>query len=333
MTKRLFVHAGFPATGTTTIQHSFHGEREMLLTRGLLYPESCIARPEVGHHNIYWEASGNPLFDPHNGRLADLHAEIRRLEPDRVLISSEVLVNLIAELPDYFRDAFVDSLHQYQLTVVVAVRRIDHYIESSFRQQFGQWIWGRAVRRSTDIGEFLAGYDVERALAPLRALLDSDYDVAYLPFGPKMLERFSRVLGLNDRLIAQLATHGAYNQRWMSHRAMAVVHHLARRADEEQLRLHSARNLAAFQDILASLGPPERVPLLPAEHANRALARAEPVYREIGDAFADAIVGDRGPAHYEHATIEMALSKGERARIEEFFGAPVLSDFDPHREL
>lgn len=330
MTKRLFVHAGFPATGTTTIQHSFQLERERLLTRGLLYPESCMARPEVGHHNIYWEASRNPFFDPQNGRLADLHAEIRRVEPDRVLISSEVLVNLIAEFPDYFRNAFVDSLPQYQMTVVVAVRRIDHYIESLFRQQFVQWIWGRGVRRSTDVGEYIAGYDIERALAPLRGLLDSDYDVAYLPFGPKMLERFSRVLGLDDRLIAQLATHGAYNQRWMSHRAMAVIHHLARRADEEQLRHHSARNLAAFQEILASLGPPERVPLLPAEHANRALALAEPVYREVGNAFADAIVGDGVLGDYEQAQIEMKLTAAEKTRIEDFFGAPVLSDIDPH---
>ena len=66
--KKLFVHVGYPKTGTTSIQRSFYCQRyELAKSRQLLYPEPCLARPEFGHHNIAWEALSHPLFNPENG--------------------------------------------------------------------------------------------------------------------------------------------------------------------------------------------------------------------------------------------------------------------------
>lgn len=47
--RRLFVHIGAPKTGSTMLQSMASGNRALLLTRGLLYPEVCLRG--LGHHD------------------------------------------------------------------------------------------------------------------------------------------------------------------------------------------------------------------------------------------------------------------------------------------
>lgn len=327
MRKRLFVHVGYPKTGTSTIQRAFDAERGFLLaSHGLLYPESCLARPEFGHHNIYWEATGDPLFNPSNGRLEDLLSEVRRMDPEQVLVSSESLVTLLVEDPGYFRHAFAESLAAFDLTVVIAVRRLDEHVEASFRQQFNAWLWGRAIKRNTDLDEYLAKFDVDRALLPLRILREAGYDLIHLAYGDGMVERFTQALDLGPGVSRRLARHGDVNVNWMSARAMTLIHHLTQRPDEPELRRQVAADRATFQQLLETLGPVDRTRLISAERARDLLARAEPVYRGIDPEFARAVVGENATADWVPGTLQTQFSREEIARVDAFFGMPVMSD-------
>ena len=327
---RLFVHVGYSKTGTTSIQHSFYRERDLLLaSQGLLYPESCVAKPELGHHNICWEVAPEPLFNPANGKLADLVAEVHRLKPDNILISSEALVKLLVAYPECFRTAFLDELEHYALTIIIVVRRIDEHLESKFRHQFTAWMWDRPFKGSTDFRTYLDQFDVGKALAPIRCLLDSDYDVIYLPYGPGMVQRFAQLLELAGEATAKLTAHQSINITWMSNRALALIGQLVNRPDGEELR-HVGNDRASFRHLLEGLG--ERSSgsrLLPAESARVLLARAAPLYAEVGHEFHRAVMGDGPPDDSEPGAIETQFNAAEIDRINTFSGEAVMATDSP----
>lgn len=324
MAGRLILHVGYPKTGTSTLQRAFDGERDHILARyGLLYPESCVARPEHGHHDLAWEITGNALFDPSRGGRAELVEEVRRIDPTDVLLSSEAFVDTLVDHSEAV-DRLIAGFDRFDPVIVVAVRRIDEYLEALYVTQLGAWTWGRPIRRSLDIPEYLEQRDVDRVLEPLRILRDSPYRVIHLPYGPDMVGRFGAALGLPPALEQTLRTHGDANPTTMSPRAMGLIVHLARHPDEAALRTEVARRRDEFHGVLMDLGPRGRTRLVAPEAARALIARAEPAYREVGDAFATEVIGDGAGGEWETAEPRLEIDDAEVDRVNGFFGRVVI---------
>ena len=100
----IYLHIGYPKTGTTTIQSGLLDNRPLLEQYGYYYPRSGIFIH--GHHNIYYELAAKDRtveklsnrFVSENGSLSDLVAELSKFkEMDSManfIISSEAYFTL-----------------------------------------------------------------------------------------------------------------------------------------------------------------------------------------------------------------------------------------------
>lgn len=142
MRKTVILHIGLPKTGTSFIQHTFHANKEYLAGKQILYPvigsDSCFADP--GHHLLAFD-----LFKYRRQDVADCYAdalvgniwarvtdEIIASDCEVAFLSSEVfaLHNCYAEEIQRIRA----ELEQFDVHLVVALRDINDFIESFYRQ-------------------------------------------------------------------------------------------------------------------------------------------------------------------------------------------------------
>jgi hypothetical protein len=92
--RRCFIHIGTHKTGTTYLQRAITEHAERFAEAQILVPKTGRPhRPEepanIGHHNIAWQLSGNPFFDPEFGTLEELGAEIAASPLRDAIVSSE----------------------------------------------------------------------------------------------------------------------------------------------------------------------------------------------------------------------------------------------------
>jgi GT2 family glycosyltransferase len=131
-TRTAVIHIGLHKTGTTSFQSMVARNSAHFARRGLFYPTS--GRVLDGHHNLVWELTGDERYEPAAGSLADLTTELRELEPERVLLSSEDF-ELLHRRPDSLR-AIRDRLSRlgYTWHVVAMLREPADYIESLYAE-------------------------------------------------------------------------------------------------------------------------------------------------------------------------------------------------------
>ena len=127
----LYLHIGYPKTGTSSLQN-FCAQNEVLLRdSGLLYPST--GRIGAAHYGFsfrldlgsYQKSDELPSLDQ---LLSDLEQEIADTGVTRVLLSSESFV--LADSPDDVRDAF----QNFNVKIVVYLRRHDRAFESAYAQ-------------------------------------------------------------------------------------------------------------------------------------------------------------------------------------------------------
>lgn len=133
--KRAILHIGIHKTGTTSIQEWCYDNRHLLQDRtGWTYPSELTV--QKAHHVIPWSVmekfEANPVSRPHRGPLN----EIRQLLAghDNLLISTEPLCTAdnddLAVIADLFQD--------FEVTVLIYVRRQDKLIQSDYVQRVKQ---------------------------------------------------------------------------------------------------------------------------------------------------------------------------------------------------
>jgi hypothetical protein len=136
---RLFLHIGYPKTGTTGLQRYLSLNAARLKERGILYPQAGrVTYKETGAvSDAHYAASFVLDIGHYEGKLAfpnvvDMKAQLAREVAesgcDQVVISSEYFITaknlrVIAE--------FFDG---YEVTIVVYLRRHDHAYESAYNQ-------------------------------------------------------------------------------------------------------------------------------------------------------------------------------------------------------
>ncbi len=136
---RLFLHIGYPKTGTTGLQRYLSLNAARLKQRGILYPQAGrVTYKETGavsdaHYGATFALDighfeGNLAFPDAAEMKAQLAREVAESGCDRVVLSSEYFITaknlrVIAEF-----------LEGYEVTVVVYLRRHDHAYESAYNQ-------------------------------------------------------------------------------------------------------------------------------------------------------------------------------------------------------
>lgn len=152
--KDLFLHIGWPKTGTTALQSFCHANRASLAAQGLAY---YTTRGESAGSIARAIAKAEPMA-PHRARLLDWAA---RQDAPSVLISSEGFAGTdLAALSD-----FLAPEYWRRITVIAYLRPQDEYLESWYKQVIK---WGNKVPLQTYLGAQnpvwrLADYDSQLA--------------------------------------------------------------------------------------------------------------------------------------------------------------------------
>ena len=130
--REIYIHIGTHKTGTTSIQNFLGTNREALKKGGLYVPLSGTIGPAAGHHNIAWELRNDQRFHPRFGTVSDLTAELRGVECQRVVLSSEDF-EYLSQYPERLR-FLDDELRElgYKRNYVVFLRNKRDYLFSLF---------------------------------------------------------------------------------------------------------------------------------------------------------------------------------------------------------
>ncbi len=224
MRQRLIIHIGMHKTGSTSIQRFFARNRLALRLASVFYPQSIgpDGRRQPKHGAIFTAISheadhGAP--HPGLGPAADLiQATARRIEASGARVAVLSAEGFSGERPVFAR-ALAPLGRRFDVSVIVFLRRPDHWLESFHRQM----IVSREVRETRPIREFLAAETTRRHLDYL-AILDWWADafgpgaLRVLPYGPAAgspaaapLRQFVDAAGLPRWILALPHAHAWLN--------------------------------------------------------------------------------------------------------------------------
>jgi hypothetical protein len=130
-TTMLYLHCGWPRTGTTSFQYALGTSRAELLEAGIAYPSEWETDGSLGHHGLV------PLLVPGDDQqqgLEELDAKLEAYEGS-VLLSTEGVTNRVRPgLPGLSR--FLETVgHGRDLTCLWTLRRIDEFYASMHLHQ------------------------------------------------------------------------------------------------------------------------------------------------------------------------------------------------------
>ena len=173
MSRICFLHAGTHKSGTTYLQNFLQSNEYALASEGLYVPAAGRVNPS-GHHNIAWELTGDARYDPLQGTVSDLLAELSSVRALRACVSSEDFEYLYRN-PGALR-TLRSRLNEigYAVKVLFYLRPQADYAES---------LYAEFVRHgfSLDFPEFLelfaAGELKQGPISDYSALLDPFADV------------------------------------------------------------------------------------------------------------------------------------------------------------
>lgn len=153
--KTLYIHAGGPKTGSTSIQAFATRERERLVDlRRLYYPKSGSTPiphwDNVEAHYLLFMPQHRPGRDL-EPLWRELAADVARQAPDSdILLSSEdIAFDLVEQMSEGERAAFVSKIQShfpdYKIKIIIYIRRMDDEFKSRFNNglKFLIWDWER----------------------------------------------------------------------------------------------------------------------------------------------------------------------------------------------
>lgn len=143
--KEMLVHCGFPKTGSTAFQQLLASNVDSLKSKGILYPRSGIPDldprwVEYGHHNIAYEiGDARGRFKSDAGSLDDLTAEVSASGCDRVIISSESMVEPLTLDPKRVISEIQGHFPDWRIIYVFCVRDFSSFYISDRIEGLRQW--------------------------------------------------------------------------------------------------------------------------------------------------------------------------------------------------
>ncbi|WP_218310826.1 hypothetical protein [Alteromonas antoniana] len=162
---KLYLHIGWPRSGSTSIQTAFYNKREELLLHGILYPKSGLQH--VGHHQWAYPLLSSPVdwIKPASitALLQELKEEVSHCDSnvDSVFLSSEAFI--YCNNYENLRNAFTD----FDIEIIAIVREQLSLINSAYLRQLST----NATKLSPEnyVSEFIdkPDYFFEKKLSPV----------------------------------------------------------------------------------------------------------------------------------------------------------------------
>ena len=153
--KRLILHIGMHKTGSSSVQRYFSRNRIVLRRMGVCYPRSfgSDGAPQPKHNAIFTTISHeadygtpHPILGSSTAAIDAICSEIEAAPGDLGVISAE---GLSGERP-VFAEKMASLAERFDVTVVIFVRRQDHWVESFYKQM----VISRDVRETRKFHEF-----------------------------------------------------------------------------------------------------------------------------------------------------------------------------------
>lgn len=147
------LHAGTHKTGTTSLQRLLGDNGDALSAAGVYVPRT--GRPhktalEFGaHHNIAWQFTGDPRFDPSAGTFDGLISEVKNAGRPLTVLSSEDFEYLHSRPGVLFHMRQELERAGFTLRILVYLRQQDDYARSLYRELFNHG-WDRTVDQYVD---------------------------------------------------------------------------------------------------------------------------------------------------------------------------------------
>lgn len=204
MKKRLVLHIGMHKTGTSSVQRYFSRNRAILRRMGVCYPKSIgVSGERQPKHAAIFDAISHeadfgvhhPVLGPAAELLNQAAAEIEAAPGRLGVLSAE---GLSGERP-VFAAALADLGARFDATVVIFVRRQDHWVESFYKQM----VLSRDVRETRSFHEFVQAVSTNQHMDYARIIgwwRDAFEDVRVVGFhaaGPaRPLKRLMEIAGL-----------------------------------------------------------------------------------------------------------------------------------------
>jgi hypothetical protein len=192
MSRICFLHAGTHKSGTTYLQNFLQANEFALASEGLYVPVAGRVSPS-GHHNVAWELTGDARYDPTQGTVSDLLAELCSVRPLRACVSSEDFEYLYRN-PGALR------------TLRLRLNEIDYVVKLLFylrpQADYAESLYAELVRHgfSLDFPEFLDLFAAgEFKQGPI-----SDYSV--------LLNPFADVFGTDNLIVRRFRNSGGPDQ-------------------------------------------------------------------------------------------------------------------------
>jgi len=202
--KRLILHIGMHKTGTSSVQRYFSRNRAVLRRMGVCYPKSIGASGQrQPKHAALFDAisheadfgAHHPVLGPAAELLDQLAAEIEAAPGQLGVLSAE---GLSGERP-VFAAVMADIAARFDATVVIFVRRQDHWVESFYKQM----VLSRDVRETRSFHEFVQAastrlhMDYAQIVGWWRDAFEDVRVIGYHATGPaRPLKRLMQIAGL-----------------------------------------------------------------------------------------------------------------------------------------
>ena len=287
--RRLFLHIGYPKTGTTSLQRFLAANEVALAARGVLYPQTGRWRDAQYGMNFalglgaYDRPAELPAATPAE-IAAGLAAEVEASGCERIVVSSEYFA--IASVPDR---AKVQALFAgYDVKIVCYLRRHDDALESAYAQAVKSvtdppWQTNAESYVLHELGLGTVSYDY---LAMLRqwGMRFGQGSVIVRPYEwaqnqPDIQADFLRVIGVEDDpgFVRPPAANPSIGPR-----TAAAIHMVRRTGLPDEAKRHMVGRL-----IMADARAPSRAHFLPAVQRMSLVRRHLHMYRVIAKEFLD----------------------------------------------
>ncbi len=135
--KQIFLHIGTQKTGSSSLQFFMHSNREHLAELGYLYPSK-----KKEHHNLAYTLLKDPNANYESDTWEDIIGEIEDSHLPKVIISSEKFVRVKTSK---FIQKVANNLKNYDVKVIVYLKRQDKMRESSFNQQLKEGVYAGGI--------------------------------------------------------------------------------------------------------------------------------------------------------------------------------------------
>lgn len=197
----IYLHCGWPKTGTTSLQAALAKHRDLLAAAGICYPRRIAQRERDAHHDVV-EALTSSLAG-RGAALDELFELLARYRDENLVLSSE-FVTMWLMGPDEKCDLFLRFIQRAQQLAPVAcswtLRRFDDLIHSGYVHQLADA--PQAPPLPTQFADGARQARLFSAMCKIEvALKGGSTYVKYDPDGRHNAE-LMRSFGLPDRIVA-----------------------------------------------------------------------------------------------------------------------------------